>query len=74
VDYSKIITIEAGKRGGRPCVRGMRISVYDIYGWLAAGMSNEEIIKEFPELTLQDIRAALAYAADRDHSLLKSTA
>ncbi len=74
VDYSKIITIEPGKRGGRPCIRGMRISVYDIYGWLAGGMSNEEVIEEFPELTLEDIRAALAYAADRDHSLIKPAA
>ena len=63
----EFITIESGKRGGRPCIRGMRISVYDILGWLAAGMTNEQIIEEFPELTLEDIRASLAYAADRDH-------
>jgi uncharacterized protein (DUF433 family) len=68
--YRDIITIEPGKRGGRPCIRGMRISVYDIYGWLAVGMSNAEIIEEFPELTEADIRAALAYAADRDHRLV----
>jgi uncharacterized protein (DUF433 family) len=65
VDYRKIITIEPDKRGGRPCIRGMRISVYDILGWLAAGMSNDEIIAEYPELTADDIRAALAFAADR---------
>ena len=70
MNYRDIITIEAGKRGGRPCIRGMRISVYDILGWLAAGMSNEQIINDFPELTTEDIRAALAYAADREHHLV----
>jgi uncharacterized protein (DUF433 family) len=65
MDYRKIITIEADKRGGRPCIRGMRITVYDILGWLAAGMSNEDIVREYPELTEEDIRAALAFAADR---------
>ena len=74
MDYRQIITIEPGKRGGRPCIRGMRISVYDILGWLAAGMSNEQIMDEFPELTLEDIRAALAYAADREHHLVGSAA
>lgn len=74
MDYRNVITIEAGKRGGRPCIRGMRISVYDIYGWLAAGMSNEQIIEEYPELTLNDIRAALAYAADREHHLVGAAA
>jgi uncharacterized protein (DUF433 family) len=70
MDYRKIITIEQDKRGGRPCIRRMRITVYDILGWLAAGMSNEEIIQEYPELTLDDIRAALAFAADRGpHSI-----
>lgn len=72
--YREIITIEPGKRGGRPCIRGMRISVYDILGWLAAGMTNEQIIAEFPELTLEDIRATLEYAADRDHHLVSSSA
>ena len=66
MDYRKIITIEPDKRGGRPCIRGMRITVYDILGWLAAGMSPEEIISEYPELTVEDIRAALAFAADRE--------
>ncbi len=69
MNYRKIITIEPDKRGGRPCIRGMRITVYDILGWLAAGMSNEEIIREYPELTLEDIRAALAFAADREPSV-----
>jgi len=74
MNYREFITIEPGKRGGRPCIRGMRISVYDILGWLAAGMTNERIVEEFPELTLDDIRAALAYAADRDHHLVGSAA
>lgn len=74
MNYRDLITLEPGKRGGRPCIRGMRISVYDVLGWLAAGMSNEQIIEEFPELTLEDIRAALAYAADRDHHLVGSAA
>jgi uncharacterized protein (DUF433 family) len=74
MNYRERITIEPGKRGGRPCIRGMRISVYDVLGWLAAGMTNEQIIEEFPELTLEDIRASLAYAADRDHHLVGSVA
>ena len=70
MDDREIITIEPGKRGGRPCIRGMRISVYDVPGWLAAGMTNAQIVEEFPELTPEDIFAALAYAADRDHHLI----
>lgn len=70
MNYREIITIEPGKRGGKPCIRGMRISVYDILGWLAAGMSDKQILAEYPELTLADIRAALAYAADRNHHLV----
>jgi uncharacterized protein (DUF433 family) len=66
MDYRKIITIEPDKRGGRPCIRGMRITVYDILGWLASGMAIEDIIREYPELTVDDIRAALAFAADRE--------
>jgi uncharacterized protein (DUF433 family) len=65
-DYRDIVTIEPGKRGGRPCIRGMRITVADILGWLAAGMSHGEILADYPELTENDIRAALAYAADRE--------
>jgi uncharacterized protein (DUF433 family) len=61
MDYQKIITIEPGKRGGRPCIRHMRISVADILGWLAAGMSHQEIVADFPELTEDDIQACLAY-------------
>jgi uncharacterized protein (DUF433 family) len=74
MNYRAIITIEPGKRGGRPCIRGMRISVYDVLGWLASGMTNAQIVDEFPELTDDDIRAALAYAADRDHHLVGSAA
>lgn len=65
MDYSKIITVEAGKRGGQPCIRGMRITVSDILGFLSAGQSVEEIIEDFPYLTESDILACLAYAADR---------
>ena len=65
IDYRQIITVEPGKRSGKPCIRGLRITVYDIYGWLAAGMSEDEIIYDFPKLTTQDIRAALAFAADQ---------
>jgi uncharacterized protein (DUF433 family) len=65
IDYREHITIEPGKRGGRPCVRGMRIAVEDVLGWLAEGMTHDQIIADFPELTENDIRAVLAYAADR---------
>ena len=68
--YQDVITIEAGKRGGRPCIRGMRISVADVLGWLAAGMTHQEILSDYPELTEEDIRAALAYAADRERRLV----
>ena len=61
MDYRGIITIEAGKRGGRPCIRNMRIAVADVLGWLAAGMSHQQIISDFPELTEDDIRACRAY-------------
>ncbi len=64
--YQDIITIEPGKRGGKPCIRGMRISVGDVLGWLAAGMTYDEIIGDFPELTQDDIRACLAFAANRE--------
>ena len=70
MDYSKIITIEPGKRGARPCLRNMRIAVGDVLGWLAAGMTHAEILGEYPELTEDDIRACLAYAADRERRVL----
>ena len=72
--YRQRITIEPGKRGGKPCIRNMRITVYDILGWLAAGMSNAEILADFPELTAEDIQAALAFAADREHHLVAASA
>jgi len=70
MNYQDIITIEEGKRGGRPCVRGMRITVGDVLGWLAAGLSHEQILIDYPELTENDIRACLAYAADRERRLV----
>ena len=70
MSYQDIITIEPGKRGGRPCIRRMRITVADVLGWLAAGMTHAEIIDDFPELTEEDIRACLEYAADRERRLL----
>lgn len=63
------ITLESGKRGGRPCIRGLRITVYDVLEMLAGGMSEAEILEDFPELQAEDIRACLAYAANREHSL-----
>jgi uncharacterized protein (DUF433 family) len=63
-DYKDIITLEPGKRSGKPCIRGLRITVQDILGYLASGMTIEEIIDDFPELTREDILACLAYAAD----------
>ncbi len=74
VNYQNILTIEAGKRGGRPCIRGMRISVYDVLSYLAAGMSREEVRADFPYLTDEDISACLAYAADREQRQLVVTA
>jgi len=70
MSYQDIITIEPGKRGGRPTVRGMRIAVADVLGWLAAGMSHQQILADYPELTEDDLRACLAYAADRERRLL----
>ena len=67
--YSEFITIDPQVRFGKPCIRGMRITVYDILGWLASGMSTSEIISDYPELTNDDVRAALAYAADREHKI-----
>jgi uncharacterized protein (DUF433 family) len=70
MDYKDIITIEPGKRSGKPCIRGMRITVSDVLGYLASGMSYDEVISDFPELTLEDIKACLAFAADRERKLL----
>jgi len=68
--YRDRITIEPGKRGGRPCVRSMRITVYDVLGCLASGMTEQEILRDFPELETEDIRACLEFAADREHHLI----
>jgi len=70
MNYKNIITLEAGKRSGKPCIRGLRMTVYDVLDMLANGMSSEEIIDDFPELTLIDIQACLAYAADREQNQL----
>ena len=70
MNYHGVITIEAGKRGGRACIRGLRIAVGDVLGWLAAGLSHEQIIADYPELTEDEIRACLAYAADRERRLV----
>ena len=72
-NYQNRITIEPGKRSGKPCIRGMRITVYDILEYLASGMSEEEILDDFPELEKDDIRACLAFAADRERRLVSGT-
>ena len=69
MDYRQLITIEAGKRSGKPCIRGMRITVSDVLDYLASGMSEDEILQDFPDLTREDIRACLAFAADRERRL-----
>ena len=69
MDYRGIITIEPGKMGGKPCIRGLRITVYDVLDYLASGMSQEEILKDFPDLTQEDLLACLAFAADRERRL-----
>jgi uncharacterized protein (DUF433 family) len=66
MEYRNIITLEPGKRGGKPCIRGMRITVQDILGWLASGMTVQEILVEYDELTENDIYAALSYAAEKE--------
>jgi uncharacterized protein (DUF433 family) len=68
------ITIEPGKRGGRPCIRGMRITVFDVLSYLAAGMTQAEILDDFPYLTAEDIQACLAFAAERERRMLVAVA
>jgi uncharacterized protein (DUF433 family) len=70
VDYRSRITIEPGKRGGKPCIRGLRITVYDVLEYLASGMTEEEILRDFPDLMRDDIRACLAFAADRERTFV----
>ena len=72
--YQEIITIEPGKRGGKPCIRGMRITVYDVLSYLASGMTSQEILADFPYLTEDDIHACLSYAADRERTLMVAQA
>jgi uncharacterized protein (DUF433 family) len=69
MDYTQLITIEPGKRSGQACIRGMRITVRDVLEYLAGGMTTDEILADFPDLTGEDIRACLAYAADRERRL-----
>jgi uncharacterized protein (DUF433 family) len=69
-DYTNIITVDPGKRGGKPCIRGLRITVYDVLEYLASGMSEDEILADFPDLRREDIRACLAFAADRERRLV----
>ena len=68
------ITLEPGKRGGKPCVRHMRITAYDVLGWLAAGMTQQEILADYPELEAEDIQACLAFAADRERRMVRIAA
>lgn len=70
MDYQHLITIEAGKRSGKPCIRGLRITVSDVLDYLASGMSDNEVLADFPDLTREDIRACLAFAADRQRRLM----
>ena len=70
MDYRDIITIEPGKRSGKPCIRGMRITVTDVLEYLASGMTEDEILEDFPELTRDDIRACFAFAAERERRLM----
>ena len=73
MDYRKVITIEDGKMGGKPCIRGLRITVSDVLDYMASGMTHEEILEDFPDLTEEDLRACLAFAADRERKLVSSS-
>jgi len=70
MNYNEIITMEPGKRGGKPCIRGMRITVYDILEYLASGMTEQEILNDFPYLTQEDILACLGFAAMRERTMV----
>lgn len=70
MSYLERITIESGKRGGKPCIRGLRIAGYDVLEYLAGGMTEQQILTDFPDLELEDIRACLAFAADRERKLV----
>lgn len=71
IDYTQYITIQADRRGGKPCIRDTRITVYDIFEYLASGMTEKQILEDFPELTAEDIKACYAFAADRERKLVK---
>lgn len=70
-DYRERITIDPAKRGGKPCIRNLRMTVYDVLEYLASGMSEAEILEDFPDLEIDDIRACLSFAADRERKLVK---
>ena len=70
MNWEQRISIDPGKRGGKPCIRGLRITVYDVLEYLASGMSEEDILSDFPDLTREDIQACLAFAADRERKLV----
>ena len=70
MDYKDYITIEPNKRGGKPCVRGLRITVYEVLEYLASDMTEEEILSDFPDLTKEDLKACIAFAADRERRLM----
>ncbi len=70
MNYREIITIEPGKRGGKPCVRGLRITVYEVLEYLASEMTEAEILEDFPDLTPEDLKACIAYAADRERRFM----
>ena len=70
MDYRQLITIEPGKRAGKPCIRGLRITVYEVLDYLASGMTADQVLADFPDLTHEDIRACLAFAADRERRLV----
>ena len=74
MDYKHLITIEPGKRSGKPCIRGMRITVYDVLSCLAAGMTVAEVLDDFPYLTPDDVQACFAFAAERERSMLVTVA
>jgi uncharacterized protein (DUF433 family) len=74
MDYTKFLTIEPDKRSGQPCIRGLRITIYDVLEYLASGMSHEQILSDFPYLTEEDIRACLAYAAEGERRIGSLTA
>ena len=70
INYRDYITIEPGKRGGKACIRGLRITVYDVLSYLAAGMTIDEVVSDFPSLTRDDVLACLAFAADRERQVV----